>query len=63
MNRPVLPEGRTGPVIRRLLADYVGGQWGLSDAASNYSVQNGVGTVTTRVLLKHVVKAARLQNP
>ena len=26
-------------------------------------VPGGVGTVTTRVLLKHVVKAARLQNP
>src|SRR5262249_42833558 len=25
----------------------VGGSWGLSDAASNYSVQNGVGTITT----------------
>jgi methylenetetrahydrofolate dehydrogenase (NADP+)/methenyltetrahydrofolate cyclohydrolase len=26
-------------------------------------VPGGVGTVTTRVLLKHVVKAAKLQNP
>ena len=26
-------------------------------------VPGGVGAVTTRVLLKHVVKAAKLQNP
>jgi 5,10-methylene-tetrahydrofolate dehydrogenase/methenyl tetrahydrofolate cyclohydrolase len=26
-------------------------------------VPGGVGTVTTRVLLKHVVKGAKLQNP
>lgn len=32
-------------------------------AAAITPVPGGVGTVTTRVLLKHVVKAARLQNP
>jgi methylenetetrahydrofolate dehydrogenase (NADP+)/methenyltetrahydrofolate cyclohydrolase len=26
-------------------------------------VPGGVGTVTTRVLLKHVIKACKLQNP
>ena len=29
MNRPAPREAGIGPVIRRLLADYVGGQWGL----------------------------------
>jgi methylenetetrahydrofolate dehydrogenase (NADP+)/methenyltetrahydrofolate cyclohydrolase len=32
-------------------------------AGSLTPVPGGVGTVTTRVLLKHVVKAAKLQNP
>jgi methylenetetrahydrofolate dehydrogenase (NADP+)/methenyltetrahydrofolate cyclohydrolase len=32
-------------------------------AAAITPVPGGVGTVTTRVLLKHVVKAAKLQNP
>ncbi|HLE41125.1 MAG TPA: bifunctional 5,10-methylenetetrahydrofolate dehydrogenase/5,10-methenyltetrahydrofolate cyclohydrolase, partial [Nitrospirota bacterium] len=32
-------------------------------AGSITPVPGGVGTVTTRVLLKHVVKAAKLQNP
>jgi subfamily B ATP-binding cassette protein MsbA len=62
MNRPILREAGTGPAIRRLLADYVGGQWGLLllailcmlFASAMYGgIPWLVNTVTKQVFMRH----------